>query len=189
MLPPAALRYLPYAAFAAGVLAFALLVMFAVRRAGLGKRPLLLAAMIVGGLPALYVGLGWIGLVGQGWLRLERPQLTLLCALAVSFVCIRLALAGGRAGTWRRRLGDVLTPLAAFAAAMATTGPEIGRPLDRLTVLVAIDRSRSIDLVPNADKRIAQELSVAEIGMREDDAIGTIAFGADAATEDPPRPK
>src|SRR4029079_816205 len=78
---------------------------------------------------------------------------------------------------------------AAFTAAMAAAGPEIGRPLDRLTVLIAVDRSRSIDLVPSADKRISQELNVAELGMKEDDRIGTIAFTADAATEDPPRPK
>jgi Ca-activated chloride channel family protein len=77
--------------------------------------------------------------------------------------------------------------LAAFVAALAAAGPEIGRPLDRLTVLVAIDRSRSIDLVPNAEQRIKQELTVAELGMRDEDRIGTIIFGADAATEDPPQ--
>ncbi len=56
-------------------------------------------------------------------------------------------------------------------------------------MLIAVDRSRSIDLVPSAEARIKQNLSVAELSMREDDRIGTIAFAAEAATEDPPRPK
>ena len=80
-------------------------------------------------------------------------------------------------GPWRTRLGDL--PRHRWRRSprrMAATGPELGRPLDRLTMLVAIDRSRSIDLVPNAEQRITQELSVAELGMREDDRIGTIAF-------------
>ncbi|WP_437486156.1 VWA domain-containing protein [Sorangium sp. So ce1014] len=151
--------------------------------------------MIAGVFPALYVGLVWCGLLPDAHLRLARPWGALLAAGATSFIALRylgLALASARArgqGAWRARLGDLVTPFAAFAAAMAVAGPEIGRPLDRLTVLLAIDRSRSIDLVPSADKRVAQELSVAELGMREDDRIATIVFAASAATEDPPRPR
>lgn len=151
--------------------------------------------MIAGALPALHVALVWCGLLADAHLRLARPWGALLAAGATSFIALRylgLALASARArrqGAWRARLGDLLTPFAAFAAAMAVAGPEIGRPLDRLTVLLAIDRSRSIDLVPRADQRVAQELSVAELGMREDDRIATIVFAASAATEDPPRPR
>src|SRR5262249_9634725 len=90
---------------------------------------------------------------------------------------------------FRTRLTDALSMIVIIASALAVSGPEIGKPLDRLTILVAVDRSRSIDLVPHADKRIRQELAVAEIGMHDDDRIGTIAFAAEAATEDPPRPK
>ncbi|MGK3997275.1 VWA domain-containing protein [Sorangium sp. So ce1024] len=178
----------------AGVIAFAALLRLALRRGAL-RRPILLAWMVVGALPALHVGLAWCGLVTDGYLRLARPWAALLALGATSFVALRylaLALASPRAraqGAWRARLGDLLAPFAAFAAAMAAAGPEIGRPLDRLTVLVAVDRSRSIDLVPNADKRVAQELSVAELGMRDDDRIATIAFAAGASTEDPPRPR
>ncbi len=78
---------------------------------------------------------------------------------------------------------------AALCAALAAAGPEIGRPLDRLTVVVAVDRSRSIDLVPAADARIRRELAVAELGMEDGDRIGVVAFAAEAATEDPPRPR
>ncbi|WP_437928298.1 VWA domain-containing protein [Sorangium sp. So ce291] len=178
----------------AGALAFLALLRLALRRGALG-RPILLAWMVAGALPALHVGLVWCGLLPETHLRLARPWGALLALGATSFVALRylaLALASPHArrqGAWRARLGDLLAPFAAFAAAMAVAGPELGRPLDRLTVLVAIDRSRSIDLVPNADKRVAHELSVAELGMREDDRIATIAFAAGAATEDPPRPR
>ncbi|UQA63556.1 glutamine amidotransferase [Polyangium aurulentum] len=145
--------------------------------------------MIAGALPALYVGIVWTGLVSGGHLRLARPWITLLALFATAFVALRLASGWTGQGKWRTRLGDLLAQVAAFVAAMAAAGPEIGRPLDRLTILVAIDRSRSVDLVPNAEQRIKQELSVAELGMRDEDRIGTVIFGADAATEDPPRPK
>ena len=187
---PAALRYLPYAALALGALAFAWLVYRAVRT-GVHRRRILFAGMILGALPALYVGLVWCGLLQESYLRLARPWVTLLALLGTAFVAFRLTQGTDprKQGRWRARLGDLLTMAAAFTAAMAAAGPEIGRPLDRLTVLLAIDRSRSIDLVPGAAQRIQQELSVAELGMREDDRIGVIAFASEAATEDPPRPK
>ena len=192
MIPPAALRYLPPAALALGALAFAWLLRFAVRRAGAHRRPILLAWMIAGALPALYVGLVWCGLLSDAYLRLARPWATLLALGGTSFIAIRLAgfaSSATRQAPWRARLMDLLTAGAAFMAAMAAAGPELGRPLDRLTILIAVDRSRSVDLVPNAERRIKQELAVAELGMREDDRIATIAFAADAATEDPPRPR
>src|SRR5690606_3378002 len=68
-------------------------------------------------------------------------------------------------------------------------GPELGKPVHRLTVLVAIDRSRSIDLVPSVDERIAAELAVLEQSMKEDDRVGVVVFGAGAAIQEPPRPR
>ncbi|WP_437677506.1 VWA domain-containing protein [Sorangium sp. So ce131] len=198
MIPAAALRALPYAATLAGVLIFAGLLRAALRD-GARRRPILLAWMIAGALPALHVGLVWCGLLPGAHLRLARPWGALLALGATSFVALRtLALARASAHAsahaqrqepWRARLGDFLSNFAAFAAAMAVAGPELGRPLDRLTVLLAVDRSRSIDLVPSADTRVAHELAVAELGMREGDRIATIAFAAGAATEDPPRPR
>ncbi|MFT3774520.1 MAG: VWA domain-containing protein [Minicystis sp.] len=189
MIPAAALRYLPIAALVASVIAFAWFVRVAIRRAGVGRRPVLLAGMIAGALPALYVGLTWARVISDVYLRLARPWVTLLALAATSFIAWRLASRRALAGPWRIRLGDLLTMAAAITAAMAAAGPEVGRPLDRLAILVAVDRSRSIDLVPSADQRIRQELSVAELSMREDDRIGLVAFGAEAATEDPPRPR
>ncbi len=189
MIPSVVRPYVPFVALAAFVLVFVLLARWVIREAGLLRRKVLLAGMILGALPALYVGLVWTGLVPGGYLRLARPQITLLALVATMFVAYRLATGWTNQGPFRTRLGDLLAQLATFIAAMSAAGPELGRPLDRLTVLVAIDRSRSIDLVPSAEQRIKQELAVAELGMREEDRIGTIIFGADAATEDPPRPK
>ncbi|WP_235880123.1 glutamine amidotransferase [Polyangium aurulentum] len=189
MIPPEIRPYVPFAVLALGALLYALFLRAVIPAAGLRRRPILLAGMIAGALPALYVGIVWTGLVSGGHLRLARPWITLLALFATAFVALRLASGWTGQGKWRTRLGDLLAQVAAFVAAMAAAGPEIGRPLDRLTILVAIDRSRSVDLVPNAEQRIKQELSVAELGMRDEDRIGTVIFGADAATEDPPRPK
>lgn len=189
MIPTEVRPYVPFVAVAIGLIAFALLARAVIRAAGLRRRPILLGGMILGALPALYVGLVWTGLMAGGYLRLARPSMTLVVLGACTFVAARLASGWTNQGPWRTRLGDLLAMLAAFVSGLAAAGPELGRPLDRLTVLVTIDRSRSIDLVPSAEQRIKQELTVAELGMREEDRIGTIIFGADAATEDPPRPK
>ena len=184
-----ALRYLPFAALAAGFFGFGLVVRYAILRARVQRRPVLFVGMIVGALPVLYVGLAWAAVISDKYLRLARPWVTLLGLAATSFIAVRLVNARGKRGTGRTVLGDLLTMAAAITAAMAAAGPEVGKPLDRLTVLIAVDRSRSIDLVPGAETRIKQNLAVAELSMREDDRIGTIAFAAEAATEDPPRPK
>ncbi len=184
-----ALRYLPFAALAVGFFVFGLIARFAILRANVQRRPALFTGMILGALPALYVGLTWAAVISDRYLRLARPWVTLLCLAATSFIAVRLTTSRAKQGTGRTVLGDLLTMAAAITAAMAAAGPEIGKPLDRLTVLIAVDRSRSIDLVPSAETRIKQNLAVAELSMREDDRIGTIAFAAEAATEDPPRPK
>jgi len=138
-------------------------------------------------LPLLLVALGRLPSFYVPYLRFERPLLALPAALMVWFVLSRLARLSSRQHRIRRALQTLLCGGAALCAAYALIGVELGRPLDRLAVIVAIDRSRSIDLVPGADARIASELRVAEIGMLEHDQIGTIAFGASAAVEDPLR--
>jgi uncharacterized membrane protein len=182
------LRFLPLAALVAGIAGFALLLRFAIKGVW-GRRPVLLGGMIAGALPALYVGLTWAAIMPEVYLRVARPWAAVLALGATSFIAVRLASWRTMQGPWRRSIGDALTMAAALAASMAAAGPEIGRPLDRLAILVAVDRSRSIDLVPGAEQRVRQELSVAELGMRDDDRIGVIAFAAEAATEDPPRPR
>jgi uncharacterized membrane protein len=129
------------------------------------------------------------GLFELGVLRFERPWLALPVALVVLAGLARLERLSVRQAAFRRSSTEALSALTLLAAGLALIGAELGRPLDRLSILVALDRSRSIDLVPNAEARIATELHVAELGMRDDDRIGTVAFGAAAALEDPLRPR
>src|SRR4029453_6189983 len=109
--------------------------------------------LVLGVLPSLYVALLWLGAIEERWVRLERPLAAFPAALAGVFACVRLRRLSPRQSPWRRALTELLLASAALAAAWATIGIELGRPLDRLAVLVAIDRSRSIELVPNAATR------------------------------------
>ncbi len=142
---------------------------------------------LLGVLPLALIGLGRLAWFYLPYARFERPVASVPAAIAVWFVAARLARLSARQHRLRRLLQVLTLGSAALAAAYALIGVELGRPLDRLAILVAIDRSRSIDLVPGADTRIESELRIAEVGMREHDRIGTIAFGASAAVEDPLR--
>ena len=141
----------------------------------------------LGALPLLLVALGQVPRFYVPYVRFERPLYTLPAAVAVWFIVARLARLPARQHRARRLLQTLTLGIAALTAAYALIGVELGRPLDRLAIIVAIDRSRSIDLVPGADARLSGELRVAEVGMREHDRIGTVAFGASAAVEDPLR--
>jgi Ca-activated chloride channel homolog len=152
------------------------------------RRPLLAFFALLAALPlALATGsvTGWFEIPV---LRLERPWFAFPVALLTLVTLQRLGRLSPRQGRFRRAGTELFTGATLLAAGLAVVGLELGRPLDRLSVLVAIDRSRSIDLVPNADSRIAAELRVAELGMRDDDRLGTLAFGTSAAIEDPLRP-
>jgi len=153
----------------------------------LRHRPVLLIASLLSALPAVYVALVWTRIIPEAYLRFERPWLGLLALPAMVYVAVRLSSQHRHVSRLRRTLGDLMVSTAVLAAAMAATGPELGRPLDRLTVITVVDRSRSIDLVPAAATRIQRELTFAETDMREHDLIGRVVFGANAATEDPPR--
>lgn len=188
-MPPALTAQLPWIALAAGVLAWSAYLVWAIRSRGLARRRVLLGASVFAALPALYLGLTWARLVEEHYLRFERPILTLPAAVVVAIIAHRLLDLSSRQGRLRRGLTELLIMASALAAALAVSGAELGKPLDRLAILVAIDRSRSIDLVPDADARVRGELQVAELAMRDDDRIGTIAFAAEASVEDPLRPR
>jgi uncharacterized membrane protein len=177
---------LVFTGYLASALAY---LVFRTRRRGLLARPVLFAATVLALVPA---GLGlfsWWGPFDIPVVRLERPWLALPVSLALLSGIARLERLSMRQSRTRRVLSELLSALALLGLGVAVTGVELGRPLDRLSVLIAIDRSRSIDLVPNAESRIAAELRLAELGMRDEDRIGTIAFGTSAAVEDPLRPK
>jgi Ca-activated chloride channel homolog len=149
-------------------------------------RALLWLLRVVGALPAVVYGLEWLG-VPVPYLRLSRPALALPLAVLLIWLTTRLSRFGYRRSPARALSMTLLTGVAATAAAFAVVGLELGRELDRLAVIVAVDRSRSIDLVPGAASRVEQELQVAELGMREGDRIGTLAFAAEAVVESPLR--
>ncbi len=189
MIPPALLRALPWASLAMGVLLIAAFIWFAIRKVSLHRRPVLLTGAILGALPALYVGLVWTGLVADRYLRVARPAATLVCAAATAFVAWRLATLTRRFQTSRKLAVEILGVGAALLASLSMAGLDLGKPLDRMTVIFVLDRSRSVDLVADAEQRVRSELRLAEQSMRDDDRIGTVVFASSAATEDPPHPK
>jgi Ca-activated chloride channel family protein len=158
------------------------------------KRPprlrpaLAIGAALAAVLPCLLT-ISLSGLADIRQLRLERPWLALPVAFLILASLTRLERLSPRQSRFRRTATEVTAVATLLLAGLAVTGLELGRPLDRLSVLIAVDRSRSIDLVPGADARIAAELRVAELGMRDEDRIGTLAFGTSAAVEDPLRPR
>ncbi|MCL2823997.1 MAG: VWA domain-containing protein [Polyangiaceae bacterium] len=123
------------------------------------------------------------------YLRIERPWGVLLTLGAAGLVAWRLATLSPRQSNARRMLVEACGMLATLLVGVSVAGLDAGKSLDRMTVLIALDRSRSIDLVPGVEERLRTELLVAENGMRDGDRIGTIAFAANAVTEDPPRAK
>ena len=155
----------------------------------LARRPVLLALALLGVTPALLVLSAWARLLDLPHLRFVRPQLTLPVAAIALWVAFRLLELSSRFSPRRRTLIELTSGIATLAAALSTLGLEVGSPLDRLTVVVAVDRSRSIDLVPAAANRVASELRLAELGMGAEDRIAVVAFAATAQVEDPARPR
>ncbi len=155
------------------------------------KAPITGAVLLcLGGLaPVVYQGLIQAQLIRETYVRFGHQFWVVGVAALAFFLAWRLSLLPQRMSRGRRALVVLFASLAGLAAALAVCEPELGRPLDRMTIIMMIDRSRSIDLVPAADARVAAELRLAEKGMHDDDRIGTIAFAAEAAVEDPPRPK
>ncbi|MGC4086476.1 MAG: VWA domain-containing protein [Polyangiaceae bacterium] len=159
------------------------------RRRGLLGRPTLLIVAILAWLPGLGVLLGWARIYVTPFARFDRPLATLPTGALLLWLVTRLLGLTQRLSRPRRAVLELAWGLAACAAALCVDGLEIGHALDRLTVVLALDRSRSIDLVAGAERRFAVERKLAEQAMRDDDLLAVVAFGASAAVEDPPRPK
>ncbi len=179
--------WLTPALLALPLLAAVLYAATSLRRRPSARRPVLIGLALLATLLAavpVFALQSWFELPQ---VRFERPLLGIPAALALLAIAWRLEKASVRQHRARRTLVELCTALATLAAALTLIGVEAGIPLDRMSVIVAIDRSRSIDLVPGSESRIGAELRVAERGMRQDDLIGTLAFGATAAIEDPLR--
>ncbi|WP_394839993.1 VWA domain-containing protein [Pendulispora rubella] len=148
-----------------------------------------IAIAILAALPLPYVWLAHAGVIRETYVRFGVPFALWFLLAGGAFVAWRLAKLPGRMGGGRRQFVTWLVAASILGALLAVAEPELGRPLDRTTLIVALDRSRSIDLVSAAEKRMTSELELAERGMHDDDRIGVVVFAADAQTEDPPRPK
>ncbi len=158
------------------------------RRRGLGRRHVLSALALLGAAPLVWLIVQWSGLAPERFVRVARPPFAVLTFAASLVVAARLARLA-RMTPLRRWLSEALVSASLLASGYFAMGLELGRPLDRQTVLVLVDRSRSIELVPRADALLRVELDLAERGMREEDRVGLVAFAAQAAVEDPPRPR
>jgi Ca-activated chloride channel homolog len=181
--------FVPPAFFATFVVLALVYVGFRLRQRALSSRPVLLFATLFSLLPAALAAFAWWGPIDVPYVRLERSWLAFPVTLVVLLGVARLERISSRQSRFRRVSVELLGALTLIGLGLTVVGLELGRPLDRLSVLVAIDRSRSVDLVPNAESRILAELRVAELGMRDDDRIGTLAFGTSASVEDPLRPR
>lgn len=178
-------------AFVLALLALAFVVADALYLARGGRlrrlRPALALLLALGLAPLLVVGVEAAGLGALTFVRFARPWGTVVLALGAGLVALRLRRWGAGKGPVRVLLSDALAAITVLALGLAVAGVEVARPLDRLTVIVALDRSRSMELVPSAEARFDAELALAEQGMREGDRLVTVAFGADAMTEEPAR--
>ncbi len=148
-----------------------------------------LVGSLIALLPLVYLSLVQAGVLDGTRLRFTSSLPIIILAPSALLLSWRLSQLPLRLAPARRWLTTLGALLAVTTAALAIAEPELGRTLDRMTVIVAVDRSRSLELVRGADLRIASEIQLAEQSMRPGDRIGIVVFGADARTEDPPRKK
>ncbi|MGZ5967026.1 MAG: VWA domain-containing protein [Polyangiales bacterium] len=114
-----------------------------------------------------------------------HPAVLAVGALVAAIVLWRLIRADVALSRPRRVLSSIFAFLALIAAVLAAGEVELIRPADRMTVVVAADRSRSIDLVPGGETKIRDGIRDAELKMLKDDRLGVIRFGASAALAEP----
>lgn len=115
----------------------------------------------------------------------QHPIVLAALALLAILVAVRLARADVSLGRARRVAASALALLALLCAALAAGEVELVRPADRMSVVVAVDRSRSIDRVAGAESKAQGELTAAELQMRKDDRLAVVRFGATAALAEP----
>jgi uncharacterized membrane protein len=121
---------------------------------------------------------------GYGLVAQHPIALAILGVLAV-VVIVRLWRADVSLGRARRVAASLCAVIALLCAVLAAGEVELVRPADRMSVVVALDRSRSIDRVAGAEAKVQSELSAAELQMRKDDRLAVVRFGATAALAEP----
>ncbi len=156
---------------------------------GAGRRPMVL----------LFASLPWLALLLSAagdaewfdvpWLRLGMPQLAFPACLTGTVAALHLLRPRGNPSPRRRVLLELTWGAALSSLALAAMRPELGMALDRVTLLLLVDRSRSMEMVADPDARLAAEQRLATQSMRAEDLLGVLAFGATAALEEPPHPR
>lgn len=123
-------------------------------------------------------------------IRLASPWLFAAAAPLALYALWRLRLLPPIFGR-RRRAIQVVMGVAIVAAALAVGGLELGRRVDRLAVVFAIDRSRSVDATGDdavGEDAIRRAIGDAAATQRGGDQVGVVVFAAGAATESLPAP-
>lgn len=136
-------------------------------------------------LPGLYATAVWGQLLTEGPVRFTRAWLAWLPTAAgtMAWTCTFL-LAPKDVGV-ARQVRDATLVVAALLAALAVCGLQVVAPLKRTAAVVAIDQSRSMELVANVEDRIRKELQAARTSMSADDRMSTLVFGANAVVRTP----
>ncbi len=153
------------------------------RRAAHWFRPLLLVLVT---LPLIAASVAWLDLGLPAFVRLERRWLAWLPGTAALWVWWRLWRTSSPVESPQLWLRDTLLCCAAMLAGATVSGIQLVEPLDRLAIIVAVDRSRSTELVPNVQERLDRELTAARTSMSPTDRLGIVAFGANAVVRLPP---
>lgn len=125
-----------------------------------------------------------------GVIRLAAPMLLAIGVPLFAIVLWRLRnLPAEHAGARRRVIQSVVL-LAVACAALALAGLELGTRVDRLGVVFALDRSRSVERSgeTGAEEAVGAMRDAIET-MRADDRAGLVVFGAEATTEVLPSPR
>jgi uncharacterized membrane protein len=122
-------------------------------------------------------------------IRFSAPWLLAVGLPLVAILLWRLRYLPPEHGGLRRRAIQACILLATLAAALALAGLELGAPIDRLAVVFAVDRSRSVERAGEAGAtRALERVRDSVATMEVDDRAGLVVFGAEAATEVVPSP-
>ena len=123
-------------------------------------------------------------------IRFASPELLAFAAIAVLWVLLRVRSLPIEHSGARRYAIQGLIVLGTLAAGLALSGIELGARHDRMAVVFAVDRSRSVERSsdPNATK-LLEQINEAADAMGSNDRAGLVVFGAQAATEVMPGPR
>ncbi len=121
-------------------------------------------------------------------IRFSTPWLLALAIPVLLFAWWRLRRLPNSFGG-RRRWIQLAMGLSVLCAAAALAGLEWGRRVDRLAVVFAVDRSRSIDHASGGAELAQREMERAIEEMEAGDKAGVVVFAAGSTTEVLPSPQ